>query len=438
MAKKPIIHTDNIEITYNKGKSNEFKALKGSTVEILAPEYIILFGPSGCGKSTLLYSIFGVLPPSDGKVYVKGDSIYDYAPMEMVYFQRKTMGIMYQQFNLIPSISVLDNVALPLIFANISPGEREVRAQKLLERFGIGHVAHKRPTNLSGGQQQRVSVARSLVNDPEILIADEPVGNLDSISSKQVMDTLETINERDRKTIILVTHDAKHLPYAHRIYYMKDGAVERIVANPEKEQIKRLEPGEAIVTEIEQLARIFPYSSPTDLRVKSVVNYLTQGVSYDQILRLEKLVGDVLEGKLGRESFRQVLGDDPDNDGVGLDKETADNVTFKMFRLDEQSRDILRYRKMKKSGVVITPHHELVKRIEQYVLEEQGLTELTSIQLERVEESIRNRISGIIRKEDFKDQLITSMEGGGSGLSKALTHEITRYLEKLIAQGVPH
>jgi putative ABC transport system ATP-binding protein len=108
---KPIIFGDKIEITYNPGKENEFKANKGTTVEIFDQEYIILFGPSGCGKSTLLYCVFGVLPPSAGKMYVNGESIYDYSPMQMVYFQRKTMGIMYQSFNLIPSITVLDNVA---------------------------------------------------------------------------------------------------------------------------------------------------------------------------------------------------------------------------------------------------------------------------------------------------------------------------------------
>jgi putative ABC transport system ATP-binding protein len=112
-----IIITENVDVTYNPGQSNEFKALVDVSIEIAAREYIIFFGPSGCGKSTLLYSIFGVLAPTSGRVIVKGDSVYDYAPMELVMYQRKTMGIMYQSFNLIPSLTVLDNVQLPLIFA---------------------------------------------------------------------------------------------------------------------------------------------------------------------------------------------------------------------------------------------------------------------------------------------------------------------------------
>ena len=195
---KPIITTKDVDITYNAGKSNEYKALRNVSVDVYAREYVILFGPSGCGKSTLLYSMFGVLPPQSGKIYVKGDSVYDLSPMELVHFQRKTMGIMYQSFNIIASITVLDNFTLPLIFAGVSKVKREKKAWELLKRFGIDGVAHKVPTNLSGGQQQRVSVARSLVNDPEILIADEPVGNLDRISSEAVMNTLSDINSQDK------------------------------------------------------------------------------------------------------------------------------------------------------------------------------------------------------------------------------------------------
>ena len=432
---KSIIYSDNIEVTYNLGKDNEFKALKGVNVGIVAREYIILFGPSGCGKSTLLYSIFGVLKPSAGKIYVKGDSIYDYDPMEMVHFQRKTMGIMYQQFNLIASISVLDNVSLPLIFAGFSQSKREKKAMELLERFDIAHVANKRPTLLSGGQQQRVSVARSLVNDPEILIADEPVGNLDSISAKAVMDTLDQINQRDRKTIILVTHDAKHLPYAHRVYYMKDGFVDRVVANPEKSQVKKLIPGETIVTEIEQIQRIYPYDTPQMLRVKSVVNYLTQKISFDQILRLEKLAQDIIDGKMSEEIFCKVLKEDYDKGGVGINGEVSKEMAEKMVKILTQSRDVARYRKLKKKVKIGTTHHEFVQRIRDHIIEE-GAAELTPLQMDRLSVIIANRMSGFIKKTDFKIQLELPLEENGAGLDKITIHKLTRYLEKLIAQGV--
>jgi putative ABC transport system ATP-binding protein len=360
---KPIIFGDRIEITYNLGKENEFRANKGATVEIFDQEYIILFGPSGCGKSTLLYCMFGVLEPSAGKMYVNGESIYDFEPMQMVNFQRKTMGIMYQSFNLIPSITVLDNVALPLIFDGIGPRERNDRAMELCRRFMIDHVANKRPTLLSGGQQQRVSVARSLVNDPQILIADEPVGNLDSITAAQVMDTLAEINDKDKKTVILVTHDAKYLPYAHRIVYMADGKIERIVPNPEKKQILKLAPGTTIVTEIEQIARIYPYDSPNELQVKSVVNYLIEELTFDQITRLQKTTESVISGRMEISNYLRTLMDDYEKGGVGLPVARATEMSQKLSDILIHARDIQRYRRVDRQYRHQRQHPHLRKQV---------------------------------------------------------------------------
>jgi putative ABC transport system ATP-binding protein len=434
---KPIIFTDNIDITYNLGKQNEFKANKGTTLEIYPREYIILFGPSGCGKSTLLYSMFGVLPPSSGKIFVKGESIYDYNSDQMVNFQRKTMGIMYQSFNLINSISVLDNVSLPLIFAGVPTYIREKRAMELLRRFGIDHVASKRPTLLSGGQQQRVSAARSLVNDPEILIADEPVGNLDSISAQAVMDTLEQINSRDEKTVLLVTHDAKYLPYAHRVVHLKDGKLVRIVANPEKKQILKIKSGESIITEIEQIARIYPYSSPNELRVKSVINYLTQNLSFDQIIQLEKIVENVLDGKMSDRTFFDTLRASVEQGGIGVPEPQAIEMASKMGKVRIQSRDIARFRELKQKGAPLTANHELVSRVERHVLAEFNI-KMPDNQKAILSEALSQRLQGYIRKEDFKILLETPLEENGAGFDQHTTHEITRYLEKLLAQAVAH
>jgi putative ABC transport system ATP-binding protein len=169
---KPLIVCRDLSIIYNKGKSNEFKALQNVNTDIYEGEYIILFGASGSGKSTLMYSIQGSLPPGDGTLLIRGDDIYSYPPSERVYFQRYVMGIIFQSFNLIGSLSVLDNVALPMIFCDADRTTRERRAQSLLDRFGVGHVSHKIPAMLSGGQQQRVSVSRSMVNDPKITTCD--------------------------------------------------------------------------------------------------------------------------------------------------------------------------------------------------------------------------------------------------------------------------
>lgn len=435
---RDIIRTENVDVTYNAGKSNEFKALAGISISIAAREYIIFFGPSGCGKSTLLYSIFGVLAPTSGKVIVKGDSIYDYAPMDLVMYQRKTMGIMYQQFNLIPSLTVLDNVQLPLIFAGLPPIVRERRAMELLDRFGISHVAHKRPSLLSGGQQQRVSVARSLVNDPEILIADEPVGNLDAVSAEAVMNTLEMINRQDKKTVLLVTHDAKYLPYAHRVLYLDYGRLDRTVVNPEKRQVQKMRPGETIVTEIEQLARIYPYDSPDQLRVKSLINYLTQNLSFDQIVRLEKMTQHVIEGMLSADQFRAILSTDFEQGGCSIKPKQAEDMTHRMFEVLERSHDIVRFRRSAHGqNTFDMVRLELIKHIHGYMVAEYGI-EPDSRHLETLTKMVTNRVYGYITREEFHRQLRLSRDDGGGGFDIYMAADLSRYMEKLIAQGVSH
>jgi len=433
---KPIIFADNIEITYNLGKENEFKANKGTTVEVFDDEYIILFGPSGCGKSTLLYCMFGVLEPSAGHMYVNGESIYNYSPMQMVYFQRKTMGIMYQSFNLINSISVMDNVALPLIFDGVPSSEREIRAMDLCRRFMIDHVAHKRPTLLSGGQQQRVSVARSLVNDPQILIADEPVGNLDSITAAQVMDTLAEINEKDKKTVILVTHDAKYLPYAHRIVYMNDGRIERIVPNPEKKQILKLIPGTTIVTEIEQIARIYPYDSPKELQVKSVLNYLTQDFTFDQLTKLEKMTEAVIDGRMDSSAYLRSLMADITDGGVGVPVARATQMAGRLMKIVEHARDITRYRRQRPGEITQLHAMEFINRLAEFLATELDIS-MDMHQKEQFEESVMQRIGGFTKKENFQEQMTLPVSSGGVGMNGKQAQDVTRLMEKLIALGIP-
>ncbi len=436
---KPIVYIDHVEITYNLGKENEFKANKGTTLEVFDQEYIILFGPSGCGKSTLLYSIFGVLAPSAGKMYVNGESIYDYSPMDMVMFQRKTMGIMYQQFNLIPSLTVLDNVAMPLIFDGVAPREREARAMELCKRFSVDMVIHKLPTHLSGGQQQRVSAARSLVNDPQILIADEPVGNLDSVTAAAVMATLDEINQRDKKTIFLVTHDAKLLPRAHRVVYMSDGHVLRVVPNPEKDQIVKLEPGSTIITEIEQVARIYPYDSPRELQAKSLANYLTEELTFDQITKLQKLTEKVIEGKIDYPEYMQVLMRSELEGGIGVPVARAGTMVEKLRNIIDQSHNVSRYRRATSldGSETYIRNSEYVNRIAEF------LSTQTSINLSpkaktTFEDIIKQRIGGFTKKEDFNSQLQSPVESGGVGLSSKQSFDVTRLIEKMIALGTQH
>ena len=201
-------------------------------------------------------------------------------------------------------------------------------------------MSHKIPAMLSGGQQQRVSVARSMVNDPKILLADEPTGNLDSVSTQQVMDKIDEINTFDRRTIIMVSHNAAHLSYAHRVYYLKDGFIVREVVNPQRKQIKPVKEGETIVTELEQLARLFPYDSVETLRVKSLVNYLTQDFSFDQIIRLERATGMFIQGKVDRDAYIKSLVLPLERGGVGLEARRMASVTESLIN-NADDRDVI-------------------------------------------------------------------------------------------------
>ncbi len=432
---KPLIVCRDLSIIYNKGKSNEFRALQNVNTDIYEGEYIILFGASGSGKSTLMYAIQGSLPPGDGTLLIRGDDIYSYPPEDRVYFQRYVMGIIFQSFNLIPSLSVLDNVALPMIFCDADKTTRNRRAQSLLDRFGVGHVSHKVPAMLSGGQQQRVSVARSMVNDPKILLADEPTGNLDSVSTQQVMDKIDEINTFDRRTIIMVSHNAAHLNYAHRVYYLKDGFIVREVVNPQRKQIKPVREGETIVTELEQLSKLFPYDSVDTLRVKSMVNFLTQSYTYRQLIRLEHALVLFIKGKIDREAFIKGLILSYEAGGVEVAEADAKRMAGIAEKLISQSDDIRRFRAKKDNDNVFFGQAKLAERLRDHLIGMYKI-KLSKEQNANLVEMIADRVTGVIEEEKFNDALMATIKNNGLGLDSKEADEITRYFEKIIAQGV--
>jgi len=432
---KPFIVARDLSIIYNQGKSNEFKALTGVNTDIYEGEYIILFGPSGCGKSTLMYSIQGSLPPGEGTLLVKGDDVYSYPPSERVYFQRHVMGIIFQSFNLIMSLSVLDNVALPMIFCNADRATRERRAQSLLDRFGVGHVSHKIPAMLSGGQQQRVSVARSMVNDPKILLADEPTGNLDSVSTQQVMDKIDEINTFDKRTIIMVSHNAAHLSYAHRVYYLKDGRILREVVNPQRKQIKPVREGETIVTELEQLARLYPYDSVETWRVKSMVNFLTQDYSFNQIGRLEHAVDMFLQGRIDRGHFINSLILPMERGGVEVTEKEARHMANVVEKVIHSADDIRRFRAKKDNDAVFFTQDKLAERMQEHLAKEHRI-KMSQQQEANLTELIADRVTGVADEAELNARLMKGVRSKGLSLSEAEADDMTRYFEKIIAQGV--
>ncbi|MFH0891859.1 MAG: ABC transporter ATP-binding protein [Candidatus Falkowbacteria bacterium] len=431
---EPIIKLKDLEITYNLGKVNEYKATKGMNMEIYPGEFVAFFGPSGCGKSTVFYSILGILEPSGGQLLVKGQNPYSYSPEEMVRFQTKTIGIIYQAFYLINSISVIDNVVLPQIFHGVNPSRREAWARQLLKRFGMEGQGEKYPDNLSGGQSQRVSVARSMVNNPDILLADEPTGNLDSVSTKQVMTSLDEINSADKKTVIMITHNAAQLAYCHRVFYMKDGLLERVVPNPDKKQIAKIDKQKILVTEMDQLSKIFPYNSPTELKVKSLVNYMTQDLNFHQLQRLEELVKYVMERKMDKKEFHRILKRNYPDGGIGVSEALAETMADKVDKVIRQSEDARRFRRRFLSNNFFAEEPELISRLTRYITEEHE-DELAFVQKKRLKELIYNRISGLISREEFKLTLRRSLDEGGVGISKNASRKLTNHFEKILIQG---
>jgi putative ABC transport system ATP-binding protein len=220
-----LLQTDNLKKHYQMG-SVLVRALDGVTISVNAGEFVGLLGPSGSGKSTLLNLIAGLDRPSDGGLRIFDKNLAAMSRLELSVHRRTNVGIIFQSFNLISTMTALENVTLAMMFAGVAHAERNARGARLLDAVGLAGRKDHRPKELSGGEQQRVAIARALSNDPHLLLADEPTGNLDSRTSQEIMQLLHTLNERDGKTIIMVTHDASLASrYAHRTMTLLDGAV---------------------------------------------------------------------------------------------------------------------------------------------------------------------------------------------------------------------
>jgi putative ABC transport system ATP-binding protein len=220
-----VIHTDELWKTYEMG-TEQVHALHGINMEIHKGEYVAIMGPSGSGKSTLMNLIGCLDTPSKGLYYLAGKLVSELDDDELAYIRNKEIGFVFQTFNLLPRATSLHNVELPLIYNGTPAEERLVRATKALEQVDLLNRAHHRPNELSGGQRQRVAIARALVNQPSILLADEPTGNLDSQTGEEIMNLFARLHEQGN-TIILVTHEPDIAARAHRVIRVRDGRVEK-------------------------------------------------------------------------------------------------------------------------------------------------------------------------------------------------------------------
>lgn len=217
---KPNIQIKNLIKEFDEGK---IKALRGVDLEIEKGEFVAIMGPSGCGKSTLLNMIGALDKPDSGEVIVEGKNLVQYKDLSS--YRQQKVGFIFQLHNLIPTLTALENVQIPMFGGKLKRKERFAKARKLLELVGLKEREDNLPTKLSGGERQKVAVARALANNPEIIIADEPTGNLDSESSQVILDLLKKIHHESKATIILVTHDRGVASSAGRIIQMRDGRI---------------------------------------------------------------------------------------------------------------------------------------------------------------------------------------------------------------------
>ena len=226
-----IIQTNDISRIYRMG-SETIHALKSVSIEINRGEYVAFMGPSGSGKSTLMNIVGCLDTPSGGQYILNGKDVSNMTDNELAEIRNKEIGFVFQTFNLLPRSTSLDNVSLPLIYAGYSKSVREEKAMQALESVGLGPRAKHKPNELSGGQRQRVAIARALVNDPSIMLADEPTGNLDTKTSYEIMELFENLHAKGN-TIIMVTHEEDIAKYAHRIVRLRDGLIESDEINTE-------------------------------------------------------------------------------------------------------------------------------------------------------------------------------------------------------------
>lgn len=231
-----IIEVKGLRKIYRMG-DEKIVALNDINFSIKLGEFCCLLGTSGSGKSTLLNLLAGLEKPTKGQIQIKNTNIEKLNEKQLAMFRRSHVGFVFQSYNLLPMLSALENVSLPLIFKGVPKGAREKRAREMLKSVGLDKRLKHKPSQMSGGQQQRVSIARAFITNPEIVFADEPTGNLDSKTTLEVMDLITSMARKNKQTLIIVTHDIEIATYADKVIYIKDGDIDRIeIRNEIKEE----------------------------------------------------------------------------------------------------------------------------------------------------------------------------------------------------------
>lgn len=444
------IVTSNLSVTYFPGQSNEVRSLSNINISIKEGEFIIFFGPSGCGKSTLLYSIAGLERGIQGDIFVQGKNLATMPSHKKELYYRNTIGMVFQAYHLIPTLTVLQNVTLPLVAAGVKSGERMQRAMELLTRFGVKTQANKLPNELSGGQQQRVAICRAVVNSPSIILADEPLGNLDSKSANEVVGLLKDLNINFKKTVILVTHDPTYLDIANRVFFIKDGClidtkVNQDVNNKMVEQ-KVVEAGTKTVEagsktkELDFMSQHYsklgpqgPSSLLHSYQAKNIATLALADLTADDFDSLREKIETSLNQNDDFERVIRFLDDNPEQGGLGLNSLTARKINSKIKSL---AKELAASEQLPHRGASQANDSALIAAEEkEEILLRRAIFDELSVKLEShkslavIDASIADRFRGKIDRQELYRLLDKPLAQGGAGLDRRLASKMVKRLE---------
>lgn len=418
----PIIKLENVNLWYDYKKENQVHALNNINIEVNKGDYVAFFGPSGCGKTTLLYAISGIDRYQTGRVLINDRDITELTNQELAIFRQTGIGIIFQQFNLVPSLTVLQNVALPMSFLGINRDKADKEALVILERLNVVKYADRYPQELSGGQQQRVGIARALANNPPIIIADEPLGNLDSVNANNVLAFLKELNEKDGRTIIMVTHEAWSLQDTRKIFHMKDGVIMKVETR---------EPKHAMSVVAEQLSNEAASETREQMAIRVLSNFFMRGYSISEMERFEGYLKRRFSGDIDALTFRNVIDLPYKEGGVGLWSKKAARVSTFVESVIEKRHDIDAILSLVNEYPEL-PIGDEVKRIREWLVEEYT-GHLSPFQMVTLDEVITDRLKKFINPDQFCSALDRSVKNFGVGISFRAAQKISERMESIVS-----
>ncbi|EKE06951.1 MAG: hypothetical protein ACD_18C00229G0003 [uncultured bacterium] len=437
-----LIDIKNLSVTYFLGKSNEVRALSDANLEINAGELVIFFGPSGCGKSTLLYTIAGLEKPTQGTVMVNGIDLSQMKNKELEKYRQNTIGMIFQAFYLIPSLSVENNINLPQVAIGINRKKRQEKTEELMKYFGVYEQRKKVPTELSGGQQQRVAICRSLVNDPDIIFADEPVGNLDSKSAQDVLGLIQELSVKDKKTVILVTHNPAHLEIADRIFFIKDG---KIIDTKVNKETRKIIVGKSSQQESkDDSLNLSPVTNKTttkendnsaevdniilEYKAKEILSEVLTGLSYDEINKIENYIKEALvNSNSDYKKLTTYLNTDYMQDGLNLNKRVSQKLITKLETTTKEIEELSKEFTNKEEK-----HNSYVHQLRRYLLDTFEVNIRTTDAIEAMETIIEDRVMGVTDRKGVQEKFDRPLKKGGVGLDKRTAKKMAKHLEMII------